>query len=140
MALKYVEKAAIDKIKKRHPNVHNEVKMEKRALNKLQTMNGGPHPGIITLHATFQDYYTLYYLVELCRGGEMWAQTSAAASAPRRRGSSRAGGDSPRARYLVRHHAPGSRPTAPGSGSSTVRGPRPSSRSWGSIHRMSNAP
>ena len=65
----------MDKIKKRHPNVHNEVKMEKRALHKLQDGPQGPHPNIITLHATFQDYYTLYYLVELCKGGEMWAQT-----------------------------------------------------------------
>ncbi|KAH8058409.1 3-phosphoinositide-dependent protein kinase [Aureococcus anophagefferens] len=40
-ALKLVEKAQVDKIKKRHPN----------------------------------DYYTLYYMMELCEGGEMWAQT-----------------------------------------------------------------
>ena len=59
-ALKLVEKAQVDKIKKRHPNVHNEVKMEKRALHKLQDGPQGSHQNIIRLHATFQDYYTLH--------------------------------------------------------------------------------
>jgi len=75
-ALKLVEKAQVDKIKKRHPNVHNEVKMEKRALSKLR--DAGPHPGVVRLFATFQDYYTLYYQMELCEGGELWAQTLSA--------------------------------------------------------------
>lgn len=71
-ALKLVEKAQIDKIKRRHPNVNNEVKMEKAALKKL---SADPHPSIILLHATFQDYATLYFLLELCPGGEMWSRT-----------------------------------------------------------------
>ena len=73
-ALKLVEKAQVDKIKKRHPNVHNEIKMEKRALAKLQDGPLGCHPNIIKCFQTFQDYYTLYYMQELCDGGEMWAQ------------------------------------------------------------------
>ena len=74
-ALKLVEKAQVDKIKKRHPNVHNEIKMEKRALAKLQDGPRGEHPNLIKMFRTFQDYYTLYYMMELCEGGEMWAQT-----------------------------------------------------------------
>ncbi|KAH8055245.1 3-phosphoinositide-dependent protein kinase [Aureococcus anophagefferens] len=74
-ALKLVEKAQVDKIKKRHPNVHNEIKMEKRALAKLQDGPSGEHPNLIKMFRTFQDYYTLYYMMELCEGGEMWAQT-----------------------------------------------------------------
>ena len=77
-ALKLVEKAQVDKIKKRHPNVHNEIKMEKRALAKLQDGPLGCHPNIIKCFQTFQDYYTLYYMQELCDGGEMWAQTLSA--------------------------------------------------------------
>ena len=42
-ALKLVEKSSVDKIKKRHPNVHNEVKMEKRALAKLRDARRHPN-------------------------------------------------------------------------------------------------
>ena len=52
--------------------MHNEVKMEKAALKRLSE---DPHPNIILLHATFQDYATLYFLLELCPGGEMWSRT-----------------------------------------------------------------
>ena len=55
-------------MKRRHPNIHNEIKMEKRALSKLN------HPGIVTLHSTFQDYYTLYFQMEHMQGGELWAR------------------------------------------------------------------
>mgnify|MGYP003324510913 CR=1 FL=1 len=71
-ALKLVEKAQVDKIKKRHPNVHNEIKMEKRALAKLQDGPRGEHPNLIKMFRTFQDYYTLYYMMELCEGGELF--------------------------------------------------------------------
>ena len=101
-ALKLVEKAQVDKIKRRHPNVHNEVKMEKvripapcrrrdsspgmmevgglffdfdHAQAALKRLSEDPHPNIILLHATFQDYTTLYFLLELCPGGEMWSST-----------------------------------------------------------------
>lgn len=52
-------------MKKRHPNVNNEILMERRALTKLK-----PHPNIIELYHTFQDYSCLYLLMELCTGGE----------------------------------------------------------------------
>ena len=77
-AMKLVEKAQVDKIKKRHPNVHNEIKMEKRALAKLRDGPLGKHPNVVEMFCTFQDYYTLYYCVEICAGGEMWAQTLSA--------------------------------------------------------------
>lgn len=34
-ALKMIEKAEVDRMKKRHPNIHNEIAMEKRVLAKL---------------------------------------------------------------------------------------------------------
>jgi hypothetical protein len=46
-------------MKKRHPNINNEILMEKRALQRLLL-----HPGIVTLHSTFQDYGTLYYQMD----------------------------------------------------------------------------
>ncbi len=48
-------------MKRRHPNIHNEVNMEKRALGKLGQPEG--HPGVAKLFATFQDYYCLYFQV-----------------------------------------------------------------------------
>ena len=68
-ALKIIEKKKIEDTAKRHPNVHNEVLMEKRALFKLRG-----HPNIVTLDATFSDFYALYYLMELLEGGELWAK------------------------------------------------------------------
>lgn len=67
-ALKIIEKAQIEKVKKRHENVANEVLMERRVLNTVQ------HPNIVRLFATFQDYYALYYCMELCEGGELWSR------------------------------------------------------------------
>ncbi|KAJ8598118.1 hypothetical protein CTAYLR_009506 [Chrysophaeum taylorii] len=67
-AIKMIEKTEVEKIKKRHPNVENECVMEKRALLKLR------HPNIVHLYATFQDYYALYYQMELCEEGEVWAR------------------------------------------------------------------
>lgn len=68
-ALKIIDKSEAEKIKKRHKNVDNEILMEKRALYKLRG-----HPNIVWLHATFVDYSHLYYCMELCRGGELWAR------------------------------------------------------------------
>lgn len=53
-------------MKRRHPNIHNEILMEKRALQKLD------HPGIVTLLSTFQDYGTLYYQMEYVGNGDLW--------------------------------------------------------------------
>ncbi|CAN0325242.1 unnamed protein product, partial [Hapterophycus canaliculatus] len=65
-ALKMIEKAEVNRLKRRHENVYNEIFMEKRALTKLS------HPNIVRMHSTFQDYSTLYYLLDMCDGGEIW--------------------------------------------------------------------
>jgi tetratricopeptide (TPR) repeat protein len=66
--IKSVEKETIDKIRKRHKNVNNEILMEKRALSKLN------HVNIVKLFSTFQDpsTLTLYYHMEYFSGGEVW--------------------------------------------------------------------
>ncbi|CAN0545045.1 unnamed protein product, partial [Laminaria digitata] len=48
-ALKMIEKAEVNRLKRRHENVYNEIYMEKRALTKLR------HPNIVRMHSTFQD-------------------------------------------------------------------------------------
>jgi serine/threonine protein kinase len=53
-------------MKRRHPNINNEILMEKRVLNKLA------HHGIVILYSTFQDYGTLYYQMEYISGGDLW--------------------------------------------------------------------
>jgi tetratricopeptide (TPR) repeat protein len=65
-AIKTIEKVTVDKTAKRHPNIHNEILMEKRVLNKLE------HPGIVSLYGTFQDAGTLYYLMEYLGGSDLW--------------------------------------------------------------------
>jgi serine/threonine protein kinase len=70
-ALKMIEKAEVDRMKKRHPNIHNEIAMEKRVLAKL---NG--FPGVVTMFSTFQDYYCLYYQMEYLTCGELWSKIS----------------------------------------------------------------
>ncbi|KAG5192720.1 kinase-like domain-containing protein [Tribonema minus] len=67
-AMKVIDKSEANRMKRRHPNIYNEIYMEKRALTKLHG-----HPGIVILHATFQDFGSLYYLLELCEGGELWS-------------------------------------------------------------------
>lgn len=53
-------------MKRRHPNINNEILMEKKNLHKLS------HPGIATLYATFQDAGTLYFMSEYIGGGDLW--------------------------------------------------------------------
>ena len=88
-ALKQLDKAKIARLRKRHPNVNNEILMEKRVLSKLR------HPGIIRLYHTFQvgglraglgvdcrqhltlawlwqDAGHLYFLLEHVDGSELW--------------------------------------------------------------------
>lgn len=67
-AIKVIEKANVDKMKRRHPNIHNEILIEKRTLNKVE------HPNIVKLFSTFQDASALYYHMEYCEGGEVWAR------------------------------------------------------------------
>ncbi len=66
-AIKVIEKANVEKMKRRHPNIHNEILMEKRSLNKLE------HPNIVQLFSTYQDGSALYYQMEFCAGGEIWS-------------------------------------------------------------------
>jgi serine/threonine protein kinase len=77
----------VDRMKRRHPNIHNEILIEKRVrsfasspltsdylyLSLSQTLNKLDHPNIVTLFATFQDYGTLYYQMEFLDGGEIWS-------------------------------------------------------------------
>lgn len=65
-AMKVIEKSTVEKMKRRHPNINNEIFMEKRVLNKLN------HPNIVTLFSTFQDYGSLYFQMEYLPGGELW--------------------------------------------------------------------
>ena len=61
-ALKILEKKqAMELAKRQHPNVHNEIAMEARILlSRLP-----PHRYVITMYHSFQDYYNLYYLMDL---------------------------------------------------------------------------
>ncbi|CAI5741342.1 unnamed protein product [Hyaloperonospora brassicae] len=67
-ALKIIDKQHIHRLRIRHPNIFNEVNMEKHALNRLR------HPNIIRLYQTFQDAHKLYFLLELLNGGELLNQ------------------------------------------------------------------
>eukprot|EP00636_Phaeomonas_parva_P000211 CAMPEP_0118864790 /NCGR_PEP_ID=MMETSP1163-20130328/9260_1 /TAXON_ID=124430 /ORGANISM="Phaeomonas parva, Strain CCMP2877" /LENGTH=1024 /DNA_ID=CAMNT_0006798953 /DNA_START=171 /DNA_END=3245 /DNA_ORIENTATION=- len=80
-AMKVIHKRDIEKTKRRHPNVENEVRMEKRVLLRCRG-----HPNIVYLYHTLSDYSSLFYLTELCTGGEIWARLrlgNRAAGAPR---------------------------------------------------------
>jgi len=65
-AIKVIEVQTVERMKRRHRNIHNEILMEKRALNRLN------HPNIVRLFATFKDYGSLYYQMEFNAGGELW--------------------------------------------------------------------
>ena len=62
-ALKQLEKVKIARLRKRHPNVNNEIMMEKRVLSKLN------HPGIVRLYHTFQVQWPGR------RAGPAWARS-----------------------------------------------------------------
>ena len=65
-AIKVIELMTVERMQRRHRNINNEIHMEKRVLNKLD------HPNIVTLHATFRDYGSLYYQMEYLQGGEVF--------------------------------------------------------------------
>jgi serine/threonine protein kinase len=69
-ALKLIEKKQAEDLGKRqHPNVYNEIQMERRVLlERVPT-----HPHLIHMLAAFQDYTTIYYLMELCHG-DLWSE------------------------------------------------------------------
>ena len=60
-ALKKIEKEKVKKMSKRHTNIHNEIKMERKALMKLS------HPNVVSMVTAFQDASHLcMYGVSLC--------------------------------------------------------------------------
>ena len=71
-ALKMIDKKqAADLGKRQHPNVFNEIQMERRALLERLPQQ---HPNIVRMYHAFQDYNTLYYLMDLhVDGGDMWS-------------------------------------------------------------------
>ena len=72
-ALKIIEKEECKKLAKRqHPNVYNEVAMERRIL----TQNRLPHHvNVVRAYHAMQDYGNLYFLMDLHREhGDLWSQ------------------------------------------------------------------
>ncbi len=84
-ALKIIEKKKVESLAKRqHPNVYNEIEMEKRVLGirlwedvVTDTDTDALPDGrrrIVNLYHTFQNYNHLYYLMDLhVEGGDMWS-------------------------------------------------------------------
>jgi serine/threonine protein kinase len=70
-ALKIIEKKqAADLAKRQHPNVYNEIQMERRVL--LERLP--PHTNIVRMYHAFQDYNCIYYLMELYEHcGDLWS-------------------------------------------------------------------
>lgn len=67
-AMKVIEKKTVERMKRRHGNINNEILMEKKILNRLD------HVNIVPLYSTFQDYGTLYFQMEFLSGGEVWSR------------------------------------------------------------------
>ncbi|GKY99191.1 hypothetical protein MPSEU_000874500 [Mayamaea pseudoterrestris] len=88
-ALKQISKQqAADLAKRQHPNVWNEIQMERRVLMERLTINHGDENNqfdagrrfVIQMYATFQDYNSLYYLMELHhQWGDLWSELRIAA-------------------------------------------------------------
>jgi hypothetical protein len=58
--------------KRQHPNVYNEIQMERRLLT--ERLRDYPHPNIIHMYHAFQDYNTIFYLMDLhLEGGDLWS-------------------------------------------------------------------
>jgi tetratricopeptide (TPR) repeat protein len=71
-ALKIIEKKQLEELAKRqHPNVYNEVQMERRVLLERQP----PNKFIILMYHAFQDYNSLYYLMDLhIERSDLWRE------------------------------------------------------------------
>lgn len=65
------KKKAAELAKRQHPNVYNEISMEPRVLmDRLP-----PHPSILTMYHSFQDYNNVYYLMDLQNTNkDLWSQ------------------------------------------------------------------
>ncbi|KAL7550844.1 hypothetical protein ACHAWF_014043, partial [Thalassiosira exigua] len=72
-ALKIIEKEECKKLAKRqHPNVYNEVAMERRILTRNRLPG---HVNVIRCYHAMQDYGNLYFLMELHREhGDLWSK------------------------------------------------------------------
>ncbi len=66
-AIKVIEVQTVERMKRRHRNINNEIMMEKKVLTKLN------HPNVVTLYSTFKDFGSLYYQMEFLPGGELWS-------------------------------------------------------------------
>ena len=71
-ALKVLEKkTAADLAKRQHPNVYNEIAMERRVL--LERIP--PHANIISMYHAFRDFNNIYYLMDLHNvNPDLWTQ------------------------------------------------------------------
>lgn len=71
-ALKILEKkTATDLAKRQHPNVFNEIAMERRVL--LERIPS--HPSIINMYHAFRDFNSIYYLMDLHNvNPDLWTQ------------------------------------------------------------------
>ena len=71
-ALKILEKkTAADLAKRQHPNVYNEIAMERRVL--LEQLPS--HPNVINMYHAFRDFNNLYYLMDLHNvNPDLWTQ------------------------------------------------------------------
>jgi 3-phosphoinositide dependent protein kinase-1 len=76
-ALKMIEKKqAADLAKRQHPNVWNEIQMERRVLlERLPQDNQHWCPYIIRMYHVFQDYNSWYYLMDVHdQWGDLWSE------------------------------------------------------------------
>uniref|UniRef100_A0A7S4V1H4 Protein kinase domain-containing protein n=2 Tax=Ditylum brightwellii TaxID=49249 RepID=A0A7S4V1H4_9STRA len=75
-ALKIIEKKKCESLAKRqHPNVYNEVKMERRVLTeRITPKEGTGHCRVVRCYHAFQDYTCLYFLMDLyVECGDLWS-------------------------------------------------------------------
>ncbi len=70
-SLKIIEKKKADQlVKRQHPNVYNEISMERRVLSTRI----GEHTHIVKMYHSFQDYNSIYFLQELfLERGDLWS-------------------------------------------------------------------
>ena len=61
---------------KQHPNVHNEIFMERRILcERISATKNTQHPFIVQMHAAFDDYEHIYYCMDLhVECGDLWSR------------------------------------------------------------------
>lgn len=85
-ALKIISKSEAERLAKRqHPNVYNEINMERRVLcERLNTPSASSKENeedsqhgknnVTKCWYAFQDYENLYFLMDLYHGGDLWSQ------------------------------------------------------------------